>query len=97
MSHASFRCLARHLRPFFSLFLLSLAHFLSLNSPSYLEALGHMFDFDSFEDLTLGAVGGIGGGRRIMRTSQAGTIPILLELLMTSVRASASWNVLPSW
>jgi hypothetical protein len=49
-----------------------------------------MFDSDLSEDLTSGAVGGIGGGRRIIRTSQASTTPALLELLMTSVRALAS-------
>jgi hypothetical protein len=56
-----------------------------------------MFDSDSSEDLTSGAIGGIGGGRRIMRTSRAGTTPALLELLMTSVRALSSQNALPSW
>jgi hypothetical protein len=55
-----------------------------------------MFDFDSSEDLTSGVVGGIGGGRRIMKTSWDGTSPTLLELLMTSVRALASWNTPPS-
>jgi hypothetical protein len=55
-----------------------------------------MFDSDSSEDLMSGAVGGIGGGRRIMRTSRAYTTLALLELLMTSVRVSASHNVLPS-
>jgi hypothetical protein len=49
-----------------------------------------MFDSDSSEDLTSGAVGGIGGGRQIMRTSWVGTAPTMLELLMTSVRALAS-------
>jgi hypothetical protein len=56
-----------------------------------------MFDSDSSEDLTSGAVGGIGGGYRIMRTSQAYAILALLELLMTSVRVSVSQNALPSW
>jgi hypothetical protein len=97
VSHASFRCLAWHLRPSFSLFLLSLAHFWSSDSPSYSGALGDMFYSNSSEDLTSGAIGGIGGGRRIMRTSRASTTPALLELLMTSVRASASQNALPSW
>jgi hypothetical protein len=54
-----------------------------------------MFDSYSSEDLTSSAVGGIGGGRRIMKTSRAGTSPALLELLMTSVRALASRNVPP--
>jgi hypothetical protein len=56
-----------------------------------------MFDFDSSKDLMSGAVGGIGGGHRIMKTSQAVTSPALLELLMTLVRALASWNTPPSW
>jgi hypothetical protein len=49
-----------------------------------------MFDSDSSEDLTSGAVGGISDDRQIMKTSRAGTSPALLELLMTSVRALAS-------
>jgi hypothetical protein len=56
-----------------------------------------MFDFDSSEDLTSGAVGGIGGDRQIMKTSWAGTNPALLELLMTLVRALALRNAPPSW
>jgi hypothetical protein len=56
-----------------------------------------MFDFDSAKDLTSGAVGGIGGGCQIMKTSQAGTSPAQLELLVTLVRALASWNTPPSW
>jgi hypothetical protein len=56
-----------------------------------------MFDSDSSKDLTSGAVGGIGGGRRIMKTSWAGTNPALLELLMTLVGASTSWDAPPSW
>jgi hypothetical protein len=32
-----------------------------------------MFDSDSSEDLTSGAVGGIGSGRRIMKVSRLGT------------------------
>jgi hypothetical protein len=34
-----------------------------------------MFDSDSSKDLTSGAVGGIGGGRQIMKTSWASTSP----------------------
>jgi hypothetical protein len=37
-----------------------------------------MFDSDSSEDLMSGAVGGIGGGRRIMKVSRSGTSPALL-------------------
>jgi hypothetical protein len=37
-----------------------------------------MFDSDSSEDLTSGAVGGIGGGRRIMKASWSGTKLALL-------------------
>jgi hypothetical protein len=51
----------------FSLFLLSLAHLWPSDSLSYLGALGDMFDSDSSEDLTSGAVGGIGSGHRIMK------------------------------
>jgi hypothetical protein len=70
VSLASFRCLAWRLRPSFSVFLLSLTCFWSLDGPSYSGALGDMFDSDSSEDLTSGVVGGISGGRRIMRTSR---------------------------
>jgi hypothetical protein len=56
-----------------------------------------MFDSDSSEDLTSGVVGGIDGGRRIMKTSWASTSPARLELLMTSVRALALQNTPPSW
>jgi hypothetical protein len=37
-----------------------------------------MFDFDSFEDLTSGAVGGISGGRQILKTPWSSTNPALL-------------------
>jgi hypothetical protein len=56
-----------------------------------------MFDSDSSEDLTSGAVGGIGGGRRIMKTSRACACPALLELLVISVGVLASWRAPPSW
>jgi hypothetical protein len=55
-----------------------------------------MFDSDSSKKLTSGAVGGIGGGRQIMKTSWPSTSPALLELLMTSVRALALRNAPPS-
>jgi hypothetical protein len=41
----------------FSLFLLFIARFWPLDSSSYSRALGDMFDSDSSEDLTSGAVG----------------------------------------
>jgi hypothetical protein len=59
--------------------LLSVCSFFSLarrwpsDSPSYSGTLGDMFDSDSSEDLTSGAVGGIGSGRRIMKVSRLGT------------------------
>jgi hypothetical protein len=40
--------------------------------------LGDMFDSDSSEDLTSGAVGGIGSGRRIMKASRPGARLALL-------------------
>jgi hypothetical protein len=78
MSCASFRCLARRLQASFSLFLLSQACLWPSDPPSYSGALGDMFDSDSSEDLTLGAVGGIGSGRRIMKASWPGTRLALL-------------------
>jgi hypothetical protein len=57
--------------------------------------LGDMFDSDSSEDLTSGAVGGIGSGRRIMKASRPGTR--LALLLRTLVGVLASWSVLPFW
>jgi hypothetical protein len=91
---ASLRCLARHLQPSFNLFFLFLAHFCFSVSPSYSRALDDMLDYDSSEDLTSGALGGIKGGRRIMNTSQA-CVPSVsvtapLELLIISVEVSVS-------
>jgi hypothetical protein len=37
-----------------------------------------MFDFNSSKDLMSGTVGGIGGGRRIMKASQSSTSSALL-------------------
>jgi hypothetical protein len=78
VSYASFRCLARRLRPSFSLFLLSLAYFWPSDFQLYLRSSGDMFDSDLSEDLTSGAVGGIGSGRRIIKASQPGTRLALL-------------------
>jgi hypothetical protein len=54
-----------------------------------------MFDSDSSEDLTSGAVGVIGSGRRIMKASRPGTRFALLS--RTLVGVSASWSELPLW
>jgi hypothetical protein len=78
MSCASFCCLAQRLWSSFSLFLLSLAHLWPSDLPSYLGALGDMFDSDSSKDLTSGVVDGIGSGHQIMKDSRPGTRLALL-------------------
>jgi hypothetical protein len=85
---ASFRCLARCLRPSFSLFLFSLARHWPLDSPSYSGTLGDMFDSNSSEDLTSGVVGDISSGRRIMKTFRPGTRIALLLRTLVGVLAS---------
>jgi hypothetical protein len=61
--------------------------------PSYSRVLGDMLDFDSSEDLTSGALGGIKGGRRNMNTSWACITSIsmttALELII-SIEVSVS-------